>query len=55
MRGSRLESICKRIEKLRSKMHYNALVLGISHPKVLKVSQLLDLHINLYMRLCKTI
>jgi hypothetical protein len=51
----RLVSICKRIEKLRSKMHDNALVLGVSHPKVLKASQLLDMQINLYMKLCKSI
>ena len=51
----RLVSICKRIEKLRSKMHDNALILGVSHPKVLKASQLLDMQISLYMKLCKNI
>lgn len=51
----RLVSICKRIEKLRSKMHNHALVFGVSHPKVLKASQLLDMQISLYMKLCKSI
>ncbi|WP_081658640.1 Spo0E family sporulation regulatory protein-aspartic acid phosphatase [Sporomusa ovata] len=50
----RLVSICKRIEKLRSKMHDNALIFGVSHPKVLKASQLLDMQICLYMKLCKS-
>ncbi|SDF78793.1 aspartyl-phosphate phosphatase Spo0E family protein [Sporomusa acidovorans] len=55
MNNRQLVSICKKIEKLRSKMHNNALVFGVSHPKVLKVSQLLDSQISLYMKLCKSI
>ena len=41
-----LEKLCCRIECLRQRMHVTALKKGISHPDVLRVSQIMDEAIN---------
>lgn len=43
--------IIKAVEILREKMHKVALVKGIAHPEVLKISQRLDLKLNEYNRM----
>lgn len=42
-----------RIEELREEMHSLALIYGIDHPKVIEVSQKLDVLVNGYYRLCR--
>lgn len=51
MKEIQLQKISSQIEKLRCLMNNIALIYGISHPLVLRVSKSLDKRINQYIRI----
>lgn len=45
-----LEKLYIKVESLRQKMHNTASRKGIAHPRVLRISQLLDKRLNQYTK-----